>query len=154
MTTALSKILSTACLNTSAIGLLYISASVFQIGWICLVVVNYEKALMFIDLPVLGWVFMTIWVTMLWVIFHLLFIGWKLVKIGSGPGATITQTADQKTRQKNVTILLVLGIILDIILIPLLIATEDKTVVVFLTGVMGGRVVQANLEAVLQYHQV
>lgn len=140
--------------NLTRMGVLYITASIFQVGWPYLVVSNWEVAKQWMDFPMIGWGLIAIWVLMIWCIPHLFFLGLRMIKMSRNPRVVIVQTEYHKVRQMNLTIILLLGIILDIILFPILLGAEDKSLVVFLTGMMGGRVLQANFEAIFQYHNM
>lgn len=140
--------------SLSRMGVLYIVASILQISWPYLVVSNWEVAKLWISFPVLGWAFIFIWVVMIWCIPHLFFLGFRMIQMSRNPKVIIRQTEYQRRRQANLAIILILGIILDVILFPLLLGVEDKSAVVFLTGMMGGRVMQASYEAIVQYHDM
>lgn len=140
--------------NLTRMGMLYIAASILQISWPYLVISNWEVAKLWMGIPMLGWAFIFIWVVMIWCIPHLFFLGFQMIRMSRNPKAIIRQTEYQRRRQMNLAIILILGILLDIMLFPLLLGVEDKSLVVFLTGMMGGRVMQANFEAILQYHDM
>lgn len=140
--------------NLTRMGALYIAASIFQVSWLYLVASNWTVAKEWMGFPVIGWGLIGIWVVMIWCIPHLLFLGFRMIQMSRNPAAIIRQTEYQRRRQTNLAIILILGIILDIFLFPLLLGAEDKSLVVFLTGMMGGRVAQANFEAIAQYHDM
>lgn len=135
-------------------GCLYIAASFFQISWPYLLLVNQKEAMELARQPYLGWPFVAIWVVMLWCIPHLFYIGCKLIYISRDKGAIIIETPRDKGIKSNLIWLLSLGILLDLILFPIMLNAADKGIVVFLSGIMGGRVVQANMEAILTYHRL
>lgn len=140
--------------NLTRMGMLYIAASIFQMSWLYLVASNWAVAQLWMSFPVIGWGLIAIWVVMIWCIPHLLFLGFRVIQMSCNPEVTIRQTEYDRRRQTNLAIILILGIILDIILFPLLLGIEDKSLVVFLTGMMGGRVAQANFTAIAQYHNM
>lgn len=139
-------------LNLSRVGMLYVTAAVFQTSWLYLLISNGGSAKQWINFPVIGWIFVGIWVIMAWCIPHLFFLGIRMIQLGYNPKVTIMQNGYDKKRQFSAAVLLLLGIILDMVMFPLMLNTEDKGVVVFMTALMGGRVMHANLEAIIQYY--
>ena len=141
-------------LNLTRIGTLYIVASLLQLSWPFLVLSNWGLAKEWARIPVLGWALVAIWAAMLWCIPHLFFIGVSMIRLSRNLDAVITQTPHERKKMMSIALLLILGIALDIIVVPILLGLEDKSLVVFLTGMMGGRILQVNLEGILQYHRM
>lgn len=65
----------------------------------------------------------------------------------------LRQTEQQRGRLNLVVVLLLLGVLFDLIGFMALSSIDDKDFVVFLSGLMGGRVLLANLEAIVQFHR-
>jgi hypothetical protein len=135
-------------------GCLYIAASFFQMSWPYLLIVNHEQAAELARIPYIGWPFAAIWVVMIWCVPHLFYIGCKLISISRDKNLQIIETRQDKQVKSTLTLLLCLGILLDLVLFPFMLYVTDKGMVVFLSGVMGARVVQANMEAILTYHRL
>jgi hypothetical protein len=134
-------------------GVLYIIAAFVQAGWPIYVGYHHDIALRYAGLPVLGWVMAIVWIAMAWLVIHLSYIGINLVRLSRDPDVLIAQTeADKKKKMGRIAVLLMLGILADLIAIPIAVSLEDQTAGVYLSVLMGARVVQANMEAVLQYH--
>lgn len=141
-------------INLSWVGILYVTASLFQAGWLAIVLYHWEVSQLMMKLPIIGWGFIGIWCCMCWLVVHLPYIGARMILLSRDPAVVIAQTEYQKRRLSNVIFLVVLGLLLDVILFSFLPSIEDKSALIFLSGLMGGRVVQANMEAVLQYYDM
>lgn len=142
-------------INLSKTGILYILASIFQASWIYVLISNWSSTVRMAEIPFLGWAFVVLWAFMLFSVPKLSHIGIRLIQLSRDPDVLIAQTPQQKKKQKGICILLILGILADLIMIPaVLFYVQDKGAVVFLSGLMGGRVCQVNLEAILQYHNM
>jgi hypothetical protein len=142
-------------LDLSNMGYLYIVAAIFPVGWIYLLLTNWGYVVKFTSLPVLGWALAAIWILMVLSIPNLLYIGISLIKLSRNPEVLIAQTVGDQRRQKMIAVLLVLGIIADIVAIPIcLFYIPDKSAAIFFSGLMGGRIIQANYEAIMQYHNL
>jgi hypothetical protein len=76
-----------------------------------------------------------------------------MVQMGRDPHALVYQSRADVHLMGLVIQLLIIGIVLDLLAVPaLLFYVKDPGAVIFLSGLMGGRVLQANMEAVLKYY--
>ena len=141
-------------INLTRMGGLYIVAALFQCTWPYFILTNWSEAELFLDIAILGWAFAVIWIMMVWLVLHLIFIGVRLIQLSRDPTVTIRQSKWDKRQTRQIALLLVLGVMVDALTFPLALAAEDEGWGIFFSVLMGGRVVQANLEAVLQYHRM
>lgn len=142
-------------ISLTKMGCLYIAAAFCQCTWPFLLWLYWDTTKQFLALGFLSWTFVAIWIAMLWLIPHLTFIGFRLIQISRDTRVRIHQTKAEKEKMRLIALILVLGIILDLLLLPfMLFQVEDKGVVVVLSVLLGGRVLKVNLEAVLQYHRM
>ncbi len=139
--------------NLTKMGYLYITAALFQCIWPYLIWMNEADARRLVDIPYLGWACVAIWLLMLWSIPHLVFIGLRLISISRNQLILIYQTTTERKRMGNIALILSLGVLLDIVLLPLMFDADDKGIVIILSVVLGGRIARGNLEAVMQYHR-
>jgi hypothetical protein len=133
-------------INLSWVGILYVVASLFQAGW--LLFYHWEVSQLMMKLPIIGWVVIGIWC---WLVVHLPYIGARMILLSRDPAVVIAQTEYQKRRLSNVIFLVALGLLLGVILFSFLPSIEDKSGLIFLSGLI---FVQANMEAVLQYYDM
>lgn len=140
--------------NLTTMGALYIAAALFQASWLYLVFSNWGEARAWLSLGGIGWALAFLWLGMFWCILHLLGIGIVMVRLSRNREAVIIQTAREKQRMRIIATILALGIALDILIFPWMLGAEDKSLVVFWAGAMGGRILKGNLEAIFQYHRM
>ncbi|MFM2331055.1 MAG: hypothetical protein RLZZ26_562 [Candidatus Parcubacteria bacterium] len=134
------------------LGRLYISASAVQCAWPYLIYQNWEEARGFLHIPILGWSLALIWVGMCWVIPHLFYIGNALVR-SARRTTLVEQSPHQKNLATNTVLVLMAGIVMDLILLPTVLAyITDPGWIIMLSGLMGGRVLMANMEAIFAYY--
>ncbi|MCB9819005.1 hypothetical protein H6788_02380 [Candidatus Nomurabacteria bacterium] len=141
-------------ISLGRMGTLYLVAAAFQCAWPSYIYLNWDSAKVIIDSPLFGWPFVLIWAGMMWMIPHLAFIGYRLIMISRDTTAIILQTELEKSRMRTIAFLLFLGILMDVTCIAFMFSVEDAFFLIFLSVLVGGRVLQANTEAVLQYHQM
>ena len=141
-------------LSLIRMGILYMAAAFFQAGWLLLVVINHIEALRFIEIPVIGWAMFIIWALMAWCVPHLIYVGFQILRLGYDQQVDVIQSPREKKLMYAVALILALGIVLDIILLPFMLGVKDTEAVLFLSALMGGRVLRGNVEAVLLYHRL
>jgi hypothetical protein len=137
--------------NLTKMGYLYFIASVFQTGWLYILYIYRDIAVQYAQIPPIGWALVLIWTALTLSIPYLMYVSYKLITFTKNADTYILQTKGDVTKQYNISALLIIGIIVDLILFPTLQYIDDKSLVVFIVGAMGGRVVQANIEAIIQY---
>ncbi len=141
--------------SLARISLLYIFAAIPQLVWPYTAFSYHDISMKYLELPVVGYSMLAIWVGTLICSVAMIFIGAHLFILSKRKECSITQSPSQVRRYKLIRTLLVLGVAIDLLAVFLLFAGEnplqDKSAIVFFSAVMGGRILQANLEAVLQY---
>jgi hypothetical protein len=140
--------------NLTNLGILYIAASFMQLLWVYVVVSNWGIAMKWVSIPLIGWALAAIWIAMTWCIVHLFVIGVRMIQFSRESGTVITQTPADRKRMLTLVCLLMLGILVDLVAIPLLLQIDDKSAILFFSGLIGGRILQANMEGILQYHRL
>lgn len=143
-------------LGLAKVGAFYAFAAVFQTSWLYVIASNWGIAQEFLHLSWYGWLFGLVWILMLWCVGHLLYIAARLVLVGRDSDAQVYQTLDQYKRMVRAIQLLSLGMLVDLLAMALYVSTGEGNVepFVFLSGFMGARAVQANMEAIFAYHEV
>ena len=145
---------SNPSVNLTRMGTLYVIVSLCQASWLYLVISNNEIAIRFTGIPIIGWALIGIWMLMVWCTPYLFYLGARMIQIIRNHSILIKQTRNDRRRQKIIALLLFLGIVLDITLFPFMLTLEDKSIVIFMSGFVGGRVLQANIEAIMQYYNL
>jgi hypothetical protein len=133
------------------VGALYLLAAALQSGWLLVIAAHRDLAWGWLDLH-MGWALAAVWCAMAWLELHLGYVGIRMLLAGQAPTAGLSQSPLQKERMESAVVLLSLGMVMDLLCFALLPTVEDPGAVLALSGLMGARVVQANLEAVARYH--
>ncbi len=135
--------------------LMYIVAAIFESGWFYLLFQNFDQVKRWATFPFIGWIMVAIFILMAVMIPMMFIIGIKL-SILIKRATSISFTYEQIEKRKAVNRFLVIGILIDALFSSLLIFGDikDKSAVVFACAFFGGRVLQANFEAVALYFDV
>ena len=135
------------------VGYLYLIASVIQASWLVLILSNWQRAWIWARLPMVGWPSAIVWLGMLVCIPFLSYVGYRLVSIRNDPHTIIYQTPHDQRLMGLTAELLMLGILLDVILVPiLLLCAKDVYTIFFFSMFMGVRVLAINMEAIFKYY--
>lgn len=140
-------------ISLTRMGTLYIAASICQASWLYHIGTSLAELRQLIAiLPSVGWGLILLSVVMCWCGPHLFLLGVKMIRLSLDPEVIIRQNRFHKEQQRLIATLLSLGIMLDLVILPLLYHADDKGIVLLLAGLMGGRVVLANLIAISEYY--
>lgn len=134
------------------LGTLYIFAAILQIPWPVMMITHWQSVQKFMVVMTYWWIFWLIIGGMLWLIPHLAIIGIMLIRVGRDHTLRIYQSARDAQKMKWVRNLLLLGMAADFIAIPLTWWVNDEGLTVLLFLIIGSRVLWANGEAVISYH--
>lgn len=135
--------------------ILYVVAALCQCIWFYILNLNFDQVLRWIKLPVMGWVMAFIFIAMAVIIPLMFIIGIKLfILIYKADGIRVTQADVSKRRTVN--LLLGVGILADVVFSYVLLSSDiqDKSAIVFACALFGGKILQANYEAVALYFSV
>lgn len=135
-------------------GCLYLVAFATQVGWVSYLGINYESVLRIVAIPFFGWLFTAIWAGMVLCTGFLGYIGVRMLLWGYDPNVHMTQTWSQRQKMLHVAGLMMLGFLLDAVLLVVVLQMDNIDDAVLFTAIVGGRVLQANQEAVLQYYRL
>jgi len=135
--------------------ILYLVASICQLGWLWLIIQNFDQVKRWVGLPVIGWVMVAVYIAIVIVIPLLFVIGLKLLILVKKT-VMISLTDEHIRNRKTVNMLLIVGIIADLVFSSLIIFGDikDKSAIPYLLAMFGARVLQANFEAVALYFSV
>ena len=136
-------------------GFLYLVAPIFQSVWIYILYENIDQVKRWATMPVIGWIMMFLFVCMIIIIPYLFVIGILLLK-KILQATSIRTTPEENKKRKMINILLCVGMMADIFFGYLLLTsqTQDTSATVFACALFGGKILQANLEAVFAYHKM
>lgn len=135
---------------------LYLVASVCQIGWLYILFQYFDQVKRWIEgIPFLGWMMAIIFIGIAVMVPLLFIIGLRLLRLIK-KAVKIEPNYDQIRKRKAVNMLLTIGIFADLFFTLFLIFTEikDRSAIPFAVALFGGRVLQANFEAVVLYFSV
>lgn len=134
---------------------LYIVAALCQCIWFYILYVNFDQVLRWIKLPVMGWAMAFVFISMAVMIPFMFFIGIKLFIMVKNADA-IRVTYDDVRKRKAVNLLLGVGTLADIVFSTVLLTSniQDKSAIVLGCALFGGKILQANFEAVALYFNV
>ena len=132
--------------------ILYMVAAVCVSGWIYLLIQNFDQVKRWATLPVIGWLMVAMYVAMTISIPVLFTIGIKLFLLIKNSTQILVTDADKKQR-RMLNMLLIVGITVDVLVSSFMIFNniEDKSLIPFAVAFFGGRVLQANFEAINFY---
>lgn len=146
---------TTPSISLIKVGILYIVAALCQLGWPSFLISQWDTTKKFMAAPgAYGWALTALWIGMGWCILHLIYIGIRMIQLSRGSDMSVYQTPMEKRRLGRIAFVLVLGVIADMIFIPMLFSAPDQTYAVMLAIAMAVRILQANAEAILQHHRM
>jgi len=140
--------------NLTRVGVLYIVASLFQLGWPAFLINHWDSTKKVMSVSGYGWALTGLWILMGWCILHLICIGIKMIQLSRSRETVIYQTPTEKKHMGGIALILILGIVADAVFIPMLFQASDKTYAVALAAAMACRILKGNVEAILQYHRM
>lgn len=137
---------------------LYFTASLYIVGAICECVwfhilwQNFDQVKRWMTMPVVGWVMAIIFIGMIIAVPFMLIAGIRLLH-SINKATMIHQDYRDVKRRKLVNMLLIVGILADLFFTSFLLSSNnpDKSFIVLACAFFGGRILQANIEALSYY---
>jgi hypothetical protein len=137
--------------------MIYIIAGFFQLASLYPVVTHWDITKKFLALtfdligPALG----LTWLLVLFCTPFLFYVGSRIIAFSTSPAKdyTIRQTDRQRSAFHEVAILLIIGILIDITFCVSSVYAQDKTAVVYVSALIGLRILAWNILAIYRYYR-
>ena len=127
---------------------LYVIAALSECTWFYLLYMYQDSLVRWVkELPLLGWIYVSIFTGMLVVVPILGIIGIVMFRLVQKSHSFIVTPYQKKSRQ-NVNLLLIVGILADLYFPAMLMGAEDRSAVILFTVMFGGRILMANILAI------